>query len=156
MAKEKRQHPQTGWFDKLSTGRKDLFSVLFLLALVVVLFHKIIFNNMVFSSVNDTASAQSWVHAGNYLEEAEHEEVLWMPYVFSGMPAFASLSYGTPFKIPLIGIAAPHSSPVSPLQGILHILGKWFFLNAEDGWLVLHYFLSGLFMFLLARRWGLG
>lgn len=144
-----------GWFESLSTRKKDLFSILFLLALVVILFHKIIFSNMIFSNVTDTASAQSWVQAGKSLEEAEQEDLLWMPYVFSGMPAFASLSYGTPFQIPLVGITAPHSSPVSPLQGILHILGKLLFLNAEDGWLVLHYFLSSLFMFLLARRWGL-
>jgi hypothetical protein len=132
---------EQGWFEKLSTGKKDLLSILFLFVLVLVLFYKVVFNNMIFFNAADTAAAQSWTKAGTHLEETEHTDPLWIPYVFSGMPGFASLAYG--------------SRSVSYLQGALHFVGKLLFLNADDGWLVLHYFLSGLFMFLLARRWNL-
>ena len=132
---------ERGQFRSLSMRKKDLLAILVLLLLVFGLFHKVIFNNMIFSDAGDTASAQSWTRAAKHLEETEHTDILWIPYVFGGMPGFASLSVG--------------SRSVTYLQEALHFAGRLLFLKADDGWLVLHYFLSGVFMFLLARRWGL-
>ncbi len=146
MTKEKKnpRHPTSRsddptWFDKLSMERKDLFCAAILYALVLALFHGIVFNNMVFTTEGDTAAALSSSHAGKHLEETEHIEPLWTPYIFSGMPSFGSLAY------------TPRS--VSYLQRVIHLTARILFLNADMGWFVMHYFLAGLFMFLLSRVW---
>lgn len=127
------------WFDKISTSKKDFFCVAILYALVLALFHGIVFNNMIFTTEGDTAAALSWVHGGKHLEETEHIEPLWTPYVFSGMPSFGSLGY-TP-------------RTVSYLQRAMHFIASVLFLNTDMGWFVMHYFLAGVFMFLLSRVW---
>src|SRR5712692_1101648 len=95
IARPARTDGQT-WFDKFSTPKKDFFCIALLYALVLALFHGIVFNNMVFTTEGDTAAALSWAHAGTHLEETEHIEPLWFPYIFSGMPSFASLGYAFP------------------------------------------------------------
>ena len=130
---------QASWFEKLSTPKKDAVCVIVLYVLVVFLFNKIVFNNMIFSDSGDTAAALSWGVAGKHLEEAEHIEPQWFPYPFSGMPSFASLAY-TPRN-------------VDYLQAAIHAVGRLLFLNGEMSWMVLHYFLGGIFMFLLCRSW---
>ena len=136
----KARQEQPTWFDRLSNTRKDLVCVAVLYILVLVLFHKIIFNNMIFSDAGDTAAALSWATAGEHLKTTEGIEPQWFPYVFSGMPSFGSLAY------------IPRN--INYLQSILHSLGKLLFLNVEMSWLVLHYFLAGIFMFSLLRFWG--
>ncbi len=131
------QKSDMNWFKNLSSGRKDFLSILFLYLLVLVLFNRILFSNMIFSDSGDTAAAQSWAQAGKYLEEQEKIEPQWFPFVFSGMPSFGSLAYGP--------------RDVSYLQHLVHLAGKLLFINAEMSWLVLHYFLAGLFMFFLLR-----
>lgn len=130
---------QASWFEKLSTPKKDLVCIVILYVLVLLLFNKIVFSNMIFSDSGDTAAARSWTEAGKQLEEREHMEPQWFPYPFSGMPSFASLAY-TPRN-------------VDYLQTAIHAVGRLLFLNGEMSWMVLHYFLGGIFMFLLCRSW---
>ena len=129
---------QPGWFDSLSTSRKDLICIGILYVIVLVLFHKIVFNNMIFSDSGDTTSSLSWVKAAEHIEQTEHIEPLWFPYVFGGMPGFGSLSF-TP-------------RDVNYAQQLIHLPGKLLFLNSKMSWVVLHYFLAGVFMFLLVRQ----
>jgi hypothetical protein len=63
---------------------------------------------------------------------------LWNPYVFLGMPSFASGTYN-----PLI---YPPDWPVAVLQKFLPL--------PELTWMLIYYFLAGFAMFLLAREWG--
>jgi len=145
MAKERKpgrvkETSEVLWFDRLPAGRKDLLAVLLIFVLVLILFRDIVTKNMVFATEGDIVAALSWGEAGKHLEETEGIEPLWLPYIFSGMPSFGSLAY-----IP---------RDVSYLQRTLHLLGKALFLNAEMSWMIVHYFLAGIFMFLLARTWG--
>jgi hypothetical protein len=73
------------------------------------------------------------------LEETEKIDPQWFPYVFCGMPSFGSLVY------------IPHN--VNYIQTVVQTVGKLLFLNGEMSWMVLHYFLGGVFMFLLLRYW---
>jgi len=125
------------WFGGLSATKRDLLCIAILVLLVVALFHDIVFKDMVFSTEGDTAAAQSWAKAGESLEEAEGTDPLWIPYVFSGMPGFASMAYG--------------ARSVNYIQQFLHMVGKVIFLNASVSWILVHYLLAGVGMFLLVR-----
>ncbi|MEK6572053.1 MAG: hypothetical protein AABZ61_11820, partial [Bacteroidota bacterium] len=127
------------WFDKLSPLRKDAVCIGILLVIIYILFFKIIVSNMIFSDSGDTSAAQSWAQAGKYLVDKEQIEPQWFPYVFSGMPSFGALAY-TPRN-------------VDYLQTAIQTVGKLLFLNGEMSWMVLHYFLGGVFMFFLCRYW---
>ncbi|MDI6804280.1 MAG: YfhO family protein [Bacteroidota bacterium] len=146
MAKAKRNiQPTTqkqltkNWFDNLSDLKKDLISVSVIFILILMLFNQIIFKNMIFSESGDTAAAQAWAKAGEHLEQTEGQKPLWFPYIFSGMPGLGPLA------------SIPYN--VSYLQSVVHFIGKLLFLNGDMSWFVLHYFLAGILMFLLARTW---
>ena len=127
------------WFDKLSPSKKDAVCIATLLVIIYILFFKIITSNMIFSDSGDTAAALSWAVAGKHLEETEKIEPQWFPYVFCGMPSFGSLVY------------IPRN--VNYVQTVIQTVGKFLFLNGEMSWMVLHYFLGGVFMFILLRYW---
>jgi hypothetical protein len=138
------QRTQTGadkptWFDELSLLKKDGVCIAVLLVILYILFFRIITSNMIFSDSGDTAAALSWAAAGKHLEETEKIEPQWFPYVFCGMPSFGSLVY------------IPRN--VNYVQTAIQTVGKFLFLNGEMSWMVLHYFLGGVFMFVLLRYW---
>jgi hypothetical protein len=124
---------------ELAQTKKDFVCVIILLTLVFFVFHGIILKDAVFSTGGDTAAAQSWASAGDHIKDEEQIDPLWIPYVFSGMPGLGSLGY-----IP---------RDVSYVQAAIHAIGRILFLNAEMSWFVIHYFIAGLFMFMLARTW---
>lgn len=128
---------EPGFIAKMSPLQRDLFSVALLYVLTLVIFRGIVFDNAAFSTEGDTAAALSYTHAGNKITEAEGVDVLWMPYFFSGMPTFGNVAY------------IPHN--VSYVQTVVQWVVNLFFLNGHWTWLVVYYFLSGLFMFLLMR-----
>jgi hypothetical protein len=142
--KAPRQQGQTGsdkptWFDRLSPLKRDAVCIVTLLVIIYILFFKIITSNMIFSDSGDTAAALSWAVAGKHLEDTEKIDPQWFPYVFCGMPSFGSLVY------------IPRN--VNYIQTAVQTVGKLLFLNGEMSWMVLHYFLGGVFMFLLLRYW---
>ena len=146
MAQKNRHHSSPGtsgrdqstWFDKLSDGRKDLFCVAILYALVLALFHDIVLKNMLFSTQADSAAVLALDHALQHLRANDTPNPLWVPYIFGGMP--------------LIGFLMSNFD-VSYLQHAVQLIGKVLFFFSSDGWYVLHYLLGGVFMFLLARAW---
>ena len=127
----------SSWFDRLSTTKKDLLCVALLYIIVLVLFNKIIFQNMIFADSGDTAASQSWGKAAEHIKQTEQVEPLWIPYVFSGLPSFA-------------GIMFPRD--VNYIQQLIHIPRRLLLLNAEMSWMVLHFFVMGVFMYFLARQ----
>ena len=117
--------------------KKDLLCILALYLVVILLFHKVVFEDMRLSGRGDDLNATAWGRAGKHIEETYHEDALWMPCIFCGMPAFASLGY------------SGHNLNYGEI--VLWIPGRWLTFDAHDGWLVWHYFLAGLFLFLFAR-----
>jgi hypothetical protein len=128
-----------GFFSSLSPTTQDLLSVALLYATCLILFRGIIFNDAAFSAGGDTAASLSWTHAGQMLEQKEHVDVLWMPYFFSGMPTFGNVAF------------IPHD--VNYIQTVVMKVLNLLFLNGHWTWMVVFYFLRGVFMFLLMRVW---
>lgn len=143
MAKARRAREshtnETGWFSKLSPMKQDLVCLVFLYLVTLGLFRGIVFNNASFSGEGDTAAALAYMTAGDHIKATESVDPLWMPYFFSGMPTFGNVAY------------VPHN--ISYLQVAVVSTMKLLFLNATMSWMVVHYLLGGIFMFLLMRVW---
>lgn len=128
---------KSNWFDKLSPSKKDIFCILILLIIIYILFFKIITSDMIFSDSGDTAASHSWGVAVEHLKEKEHIDPLWVPFIFSGMPIAGALMF-------------PRN--VNYAEILIQLPGKLIFLNVEMAWFVLHYFLMGVFMYMLVRQ----
>ncbi len=109
--------------------------VVFFIVLCVV-FRAIIFGGQTFVAPDATAPL-GFVRVGELALKAGTYP-LWNPYVFTGMPSFASGAYN-----PLI---YPPDWPVGIVQKLLPL--------PDVSWMLLYYFLAGLGTFLLARAWG--
>ena len=110
-----------------------------LLALAtLLLFRDVMLGGQTFLSPDATAPA-GFARLG---EQSLRQGVypLWNPYLFCGMPSFASLAYN-PFLYP----------PDWPLWVVTRLLPL-----PDLTWLVLYYFLAGLGAYLLCREWGVG
>ncbi|HEX9655860.1 MAG TPA: YfhO family protein [Bacteroidota bacterium] len=143
MAKQtkqsRRKTEQQSFFSSLSPGRQDLLSISLLFAITLFLFRGIVLEDAAFSAGGDTAAALSYQHAGDTIKETEGVDPLWMPYFFSGMPTFGNVAY------------LPHN--ISYVQIVVIAVLNIVFLNSTWGWLVVFYFLGGVFMFFLMRIW---
>ena len=106
--------------------------------LVVVFFHEVVFGGKTLVSP-DTSAPAGFARVGGQSLFQERVYPLWNPYVFLGMPSFASGTYN-----PLI---YPPDWPLGLLQKALPFL-------PELTWMLIYYVLGGFFMFLLAREWG--
>jgi len=115
-----------------------VIACLVLAAATLVLFRNVMLLGQVFLSPDSTAPL-GFVRVG---EEALRHGVypLWNPFIFCGMPSFASLAYN-PFIYP----------PDLPVWVITHLLPL-----PSTTWLVLYYFLAGLGTYLVSREWGTG
>lgn len=144
MAKPKRgpatrERSGASFFSSLAPAKQDLLCVAFLYLITLVLFRGIIFDNAAFADAGDTATALSYAHAGDRIQESEGEDALWMPYFFSGMPTMGNVAY-IPRNVNYLGHVA---------VTILNLL----YLNVKWGWIIVHYLLGGVFMFFLLRVW---
>ncbi len=143
MTKTKKKTPvrtdrePKSWFASLAPWRQNAICVGILYLMCLVLFRGIVFDDAAFQSGGDTASAHSYYHAGQTLEKAEGVDILWMPFFFSGMPTFGNVAY------------VPHN--VSYIEAVAIPLLDLLFLKRTWSWIVVHYFLGGLFMFVLMR-----
>ncbi|MGH7724690.1 MAG: hypothetical protein ACREOU_04615 [Candidatus Eiseniibacteriota bacterium] len=119
-------------------SRSPLFwaSVVYFLVMAVV-FQAVIFGGQTFVSP-DTTAPLGFVRVGEESLWKHGVYPLWNPYVFAGMPSFASGAYN-----PLI---YPPDWPVALVQKILPL--------PDVSWMLLYYFLAGLGTFVLARSWG--
>ena len=117
----------------LSTG----WAAALLGLLVVLFFHELVLEGKTFVSP-DTLAPAGFVRIGEQALFKDHIYPLWNPFVFLGMPSFASGAYN-PYMY-------PPDWPVAVLQRLLPL--------PDMTWMLLYYFLAGLFTFLLAREWG--
>ena len=108
-----------------------------LAVLVVLFFHEVIVGGKTFVSPDAVAPA-GFARMGEQSLYHDHVYPLWNPYVFLGMPSFASGTYN-----PLI---YPPDWPVAVLQKFLPL--------PELTWMLIYYFVAAFGMFLLAREWG--
>lgn len=128
--------PARGWAGApraLTTG----WAAVLLALLVVVFFHEVALQGRTFVSPDAVAPA-GFVRMGE--QSLYHERVypLWNPYVFLGMPSFASGSYN-----PLI---YPPDWPLALIAKVVPL--------PDMTWMLLYYALGALGLFLLAREWG--
>ncbi|OGF16483.1 MAG: hypothetical protein A2W00_12995 [Candidatus Eisenbacteria bacterium RBG_16_71_46] len=113
------------------------WAAVLLALLVVIFFHQVLLEGKTFVAPDTTAPA-GFVRMGEKALYQDHVYPLWNPYVFLGMPSFASGAYN-----PLI---YPPDWPLALLQKVVPL--------PDMTWLLLYYFLGALFLFLLAREWG--
>ena len=120
-------------------NRPVLLVSIILVVLLAVLFHPLVFGGKVLVSADAVAPAGFAAAAQQSVKEGGPYP-LWNPYVFLGMPSFGSLTYNPYVYFPDV-----------ILQGIHKVLP---FLPAMT-WLLLYYFVAGLFMYLLLKEAGL-
>jgi hypothetical protein len=138
---KERRAPSGTWFTRLSPLKQDLVCIGFLYVVLLVLFRGIIFSNALFAASGDTANAQAFIKAGEHIKQTEGVDPLWMPYIFSGMPTFGNVAY------------VPHDVSYAQVIGLAIL--RFLFLHGSAAWMIVHFFLAGLFTFLLLRTWGL-
>jgi hypothetical protein len=105
--------------------------------LVVVFFHEVALQGRTFVSPDAVAPA-GFVRIGEQSLYKDHVYPLWNPFVFLGMPSFASGTYN-----PLI---YPPDWPLALVQKVVPL--------PDMTWMLLYYFIGGLSLYLLAREWG--
>lgn len=116
--------------------RPLLWASLAFFFVLCVVFRAIVFGGQTIVSPDATAPL-GFVRMGEQSLKAG-QYPLWNPYVFAGMPSFASGAYN-----PLI---YPPDWPVALVQKALPL--------PDVSWMLLYYFLAGLGTFVLARHWG--
>lgn len=117
--------------------------IVLILVLLIVFLHSAFFENKVFIAVDINASKS----LDPFLQQAKSEGVfpLWIPYIFSGMPSFASLLAGGNRWYDLVQSA----------WGTIDRVASILMVNQDVGWVTVYYFLFGIGIFVLARRLGL-
>jgi hypothetical protein len=136
MAKPKpavKPEPRPARSFTLTTG----WAAVLLALLTVLFFHEVSLGGKTFVAPDSVAPA-GFVRVGELSLWKDHVYPLWNPFVFIGMPSFGSGAYN-----PLI---YPPDWPLALLNRAIPL--------PDMTWLLLYYFLGGLFFFLLAREWG--
>ncbi len=123
-------------FDSSSGWRKAVVVALLLVAVLSILMPELVFRGNIFL-VPDTKAPISFSEVGRKsLESGSYP--LWNPYIFCGMPSFQSLSY-TPY--------------VYPVSFVTYILQRYLGFP-EMTWLLIHYIMAGVGVYLLLRSFG--
>jgi hypothetical protein len=117
-------------------NRPVLLVSLLLILIIAALFHQLVFSGKVLVSA-DAVAPMGFAAAAERSVEQGGPYPLWNPYVFLGMPSFGSLTY-TPFVY----------FPDLILQGVHKVLP---FLPSMT-WLLIYYFVAGLFAFLFFKE----
>ncbi len=126
--------------DLIPLKYQHIAAVVFIYLSLIIFFNSIVFENKTYQSADMTA-AHSW---DTFRNDSKEENVLplWNPYIFCGMPGFASLTYPIPRVYDL----------TSEIWGsIVHPILGFFFLKEgrSGGWLV-YYLIFGIGVYLFA------
>ncbi|TLY29472.1 MAG: hypothetical protein E6K56_08400, partial [Ignavibacteria bacterium] len=92
----------------------------------------------IFSDSGDTATAQAWFKGIEHIDQTEHVEPLWIPYIFSGMPIFGALIF--PREVNYIQ------------QYVVLPIAKVLFFGVDMAWMIIPFLVIGASMYLLARQ----
>lgn len=133
----------------LKNWQKDLLAVICLYVLVLFLFSNYVFQNKVFTTGGDISASISTTTAAQEITAKEGTMPLWFPYMFSGMPNFASGMYSDPGNIPVYKYQT-YFNPMTYINLVVNVA----FLNRDNSWEIAVFFFAGVFMFLLARQLG--
>ncbi len=124
--------------ESAASWKRGLTVVFFLLLVLCVFMPELCFQNKIFL-VPDTKAPLSFAAIGKEsLESGTYP--LWNPYLFCGMPSYPSLAY-TPY--------------VYPLSFVTHVLHSYLRFP-ESIWLLFHYLLAGVGVYLLTRSLRIG
>ncbi|HSG28587.1 MAG TPA: hypothetical protein VLA34_08920, partial [Candidatus Krumholzibacterium sp.] len=135
-AEERRGPDPATMLDSASKWRKGLTVTVFLVLILCMLMPELVFQSNIFL-VPDTKAPISFSEAGRQeLERGTYP--LWNPYIFGGMPSFQSLSY------------TPYVYPVAFLTFVLQEYLRF----PEMTWLLVHYLMAGIGVYLLLRSFG--
>lgn len=121
-------------FNAFSGWKKGLIACAVLIAVIAAVMPEICFMDNIFLTP-DSKAPISFTEVGKKAIREEGIYPLWNPYIFSGMPSYSSMMF-TP--------------RVYPPSWIIDILHKYFFLP-QMGWLLIHYFVAGIGVYLLSR-----
>ena len=132
-AKPPERAPRAGKLRPLTTG----WAAAVLVLLTIVFFHEVALQGKTFVSPDAVAPA-GFARVGEHSLYKDHVYPLWNPFVFLGMPSFASGTYN-----PLI---YPPDWPLALIAKVIPL--------PDMTWMLLYYFIGGLSLYLLAREWG--
>jgi hypothetical protein len=115
-------------------------AIFFLYLCLLIFFHSIIFDGKTYQGV-DTIASHSWE---TLLKDAQAEGIfpLWNPYIFCGMPGYASLTFS---------IARSYDFTTYTF-GIVRNLFGYLFFDKSNGVLLLFYLIYGIGVYLLAYK----
>ena len=135
---EKERHRPAPRVIESREWKKDLGLAILLYALILFLYRDVVFFNKIFISADIISQGAVFEKFGFGQLNAHHRHPLWYPYIFSGMPFFASMSFAV---------------FVYPVRAILYYIDQFglHFLHYK----IIHFFLGGLFTYLLMRSYKL-
>ena len=136
-APQKVQKPTSSWADYFEK-HPNILPLTLLFVLLLIFFNQVIFGGKTLLPP-DTLASKS---VQPFLKDAfrHHIYPLWNPYIFSGMPSFASLS------------SAPFVDLLGDVINAFIWLFKLIFPLPDFTRILLNYFLFGIFMYILLKR----
>jgi hypothetical protein len=136
--KEKSRIPKATESDHpiIPTKYQHLAAMAVIYICLLIFFHSIIFGGKTYESA-DTIAAHSW---DTLYKDAQAQNIfpLWNPYIFCGMPGFASLTFSFPRVFDLT---------IYIWNNILAVL-QYLFLGFQSNWVLLYYLIYGIGVYL--------
>ncbi|HNI11621.1 MAG TPA: hypothetical protein PLL93_10800, partial [bacterium] len=137
--RQKKSETSTATGLQIKPWQQTAISILILYALNVFLFSDIVIKGKAFSSGADNSAATAISRGMGELVKQEGDLPLWNPFMFAGMPSFASGMYGNPDATPLI----KYQKYFNPSYYISLVVNL-FFGNRDNAWEVATFFLAGV------------
>jgi len=117
-------------------------AMFFLYLCLLIFFHSIVFDGKTYQGA-DTIASHSWE---TLLKDADSVGIypLWNPYIFCGMPGYASLTFSPEPKLNLTIL-----KNISNIWWAVRYYSGYFFLERKDGALLFLYLVFGIGVYLL-------
>ncbi|MBN1397933.1 MAG: YfhO family protein [Bacteroidetes bacterium] len=116
-------------------------AIIFLFICLLVFFHSIVFDGKTYQGV-DTIAAHSWE---TLLKDAKADGIypLWNPYIFCGMPGYASMTFA---------VLPDWNDAVISIWWVVKYVSGFLFFQREDGASLFLYLVFGIGVYLIAYR----